>query len=56
MPQISYAPETHEDFARFKNFLQEVAPEKISEATDAIFEGLETVSYTHLTLPTSDLV
>jgi hypothetical protein len=46
MPYISYAPETHEDFARFKNFLQELAPEKVSEATDAIFEGLEILEHT----------
>ncbi len=48
MPQISYAPETHEDFARFKNFLQEVAPEKVSEATEAIFESLEILEHTPL--------
>jgi plasmid stabilization system protein ParE len=46
MPQVKYAPETHEDFQRFTHFLQEVAPEKISEAIDAIFEGLEILENT----------
>lgn len=46
MPQVRYAPEVHEDFARLTSFLQEVAPEKISEAMGAIIDGLEILEHT----------
>jgi plasmid stabilization system protein ParE len=48
MSQIRYAHEVQADFERFKNFLLEVAPEKISEAMKAIFEGLEILEHTPL--------
>jgi plasmid stabilization system protein ParE len=41
MPQVKLTDRANQDLQRFAQFLQEVAPEKIDEALDTIFDRLE---------------
>lgn len=40
MPQIIFSPRSHRDIARFKAFLEEVAPEKVAEAVQTIISKI----------------
>ena len=41
MPQIKYTDRATQDLQRFAKFLEEVAPEKIGDAINTIFDRLE---------------
>lgn len=41
MPQIIYTERMRQDFQRLQSFLQEVAPNKVAEAMQAIFEKID---------------
>ena len=41
MSQVKLTDRANQDLQRFAQFLQEVAPEKIDEALDTIFDRLE---------------
>lgn len=48
MPRIKLGDEIPADFQRFREFLQKVAPEKMTDAMDAIMKSLAVLAHTPL--------